>query len=76
MLPDLLQGHLRLPVLGAPMFIVSGPELVIAAPDRLPVTWQRDPDVSNWAVVAGNVCVRIVTASADRATVEIVVHRS
>ena len=29
-LPDLLKGRLRLPVIGAPMFIVSGPELVIA----------------------------------------------
>ena len=30
MLPEVLQGRLRLPVVGAPMFIVSGPELVIA----------------------------------------------
>jgi nitronate monooxygenase len=29
-LPALLQNRLRLPVIGAPMFIVSGPELVIA----------------------------------------------
>jgi nitronate monooxygenase len=29
-LPPLLQGHLRLPAIGAPMFIVSVPELVIA----------------------------------------------
>ncbi len=29
-LPDVLQGALRLPVIGAPMFIVSGPELVLA----------------------------------------------
>ncbi len=29
-LPDLLQGRLRVPLIGAPMFIVSGPELVIA----------------------------------------------
>ena len=29
-LPPALAGHLRLPVIGAPMFIVSGPELVIA----------------------------------------------
>ena len=29
-LPALLRGTLRLPVIGAPMFIVSGPELVIA----------------------------------------------
>jgi nitronate monooxygenase len=29
-LPDLLKDRLRLPVIGAPMFIVSGPELVIA----------------------------------------------
>jgi len=29
-LPKLLEGHLSLPVIGAPMFIVSGPELVIA----------------------------------------------
>jgi len=29
-LPRLLQGHLTLPAIGAPMFIVSGPELVIA----------------------------------------------
>lgn len=28
-LPESLQGKLRLPVIGAPMFIVSGPELVI-----------------------------------------------
>ena len=28
-LPALLQGNLRIPVIGAPMFIVSGPELVI-----------------------------------------------
>ncbi len=28
-LPAILQGNLRLPVIGAPMFIVSGPELVI-----------------------------------------------
>lgn len=28
-LPTLLQGRLRLPLIGAPMFIVSGPELVI-----------------------------------------------
>jgi nitronate monooxygenase len=29
-LPRLLEGRLRLPVIGAPMFIVSGPELVLA----------------------------------------------
>jgi len=29
-LPAMLQGRLRLPLIGAPMFIVSGPELVIA----------------------------------------------
>src|SRR5512139_3306113 len=29
-LPPLLRDHLRLPVIGAPMFIVSGPELVLA----------------------------------------------
>lgn len=29
-LPELLQGKLRVPLIGAPMFIVSGPELVIA----------------------------------------------
>ena len=29
-LPDSLRGKLRLPLIGAPMFIVSGPELVIA----------------------------------------------
>ncbi len=29
-LPDALKGRLRLPVIGAPMFLVSGPELVIA----------------------------------------------
>ena len=28
-LPELLQGKLRLPLIGAPMFIVSGPELVV-----------------------------------------------
>ena len=29
-LPTLLRDRLRLPVIGAPMFIVSGPELVLA----------------------------------------------
>lgn len=29
-LPESLQGKLRIPLIGAPMFIVSGPELVIA----------------------------------------------
>jgi nitronate monooxygenase len=29
-LPASLQGRLRIPVIGAPMFIVSGPELVLA----------------------------------------------
>ena len=29
-LPALLEGTLRIPVIGAPMFIVSGPELVLA----------------------------------------------
>ena len=29
-LPEVLQGGLRLPVIGSPLFIVSGPELVIA----------------------------------------------
>ncbi len=29
-LPTLLKGKLRIPVIGAPMFIVSGPKLVIA----------------------------------------------
>lgn len=29
-LPDSLEGRLRLPLIGAPMFIVSGPDLVIA----------------------------------------------
>ncbi|HZW59623.1 MAG TPA: nitronate monooxygenase family protein [Woeseiaceae bacterium] len=29
-LPDILQERLRLPLVGAPMFIVSGPELVLA----------------------------------------------
>src|SRR3954465_14196181 len=30
MLPDLFKGRLSLPLIGAPMFIVSQPELVIA----------------------------------------------
>jgi nitronate monooxygenase len=30
-LPPLLEGHLRLPVVAAPMFLVSGPALVVAA---------------------------------------------
>ncbi len=30
-LPDSLKGRLRLPVVAAPMFLVSGPELVVAA---------------------------------------------
>lgn len=29
-IPEILQGRLSLPVIAAPMFIVSGPELVIA----------------------------------------------
>lgn len=29
-IPEILQGNLRVPIIGAPMFIVSGPELVIA----------------------------------------------
>ena len=29
-LPASLEGHLRIPLIGAPMFIVSGPELVLA----------------------------------------------
>jgi nitronate monooxygenase len=29
-MPRLLEGRLSLPIIGAPMFIVSGPELVIA----------------------------------------------
>src|SRR5277367_1385163 len=29
-LPKVLEGRLRLPVIGSPLFIVSGPELVIA----------------------------------------------
>ena len=28
-LPGMLEGRLSLPVIGAPMFLVSGPELVI-----------------------------------------------
>ena len=28
-LPSVLEGKLRIPLIGAPMFIVSGPELVI-----------------------------------------------
>ena len=30
-LPERLQGRLRLPLIAAPMFLVSGPELVLAA---------------------------------------------
>ena len=29
-LPDMLIGHLRLPLIAAPMFLASGPELVLA----------------------------------------------
>jgi nitronate monooxygenase len=29
-IPEILEGRLRVPIIGAPMFIVSGPELVIA----------------------------------------------
>ena len=29
-LPDVLRDSLRLPIIGSPMFLVSGPELVIA----------------------------------------------
>lgn len=29
-IPSFIQGRLALPVVGAPLFIVSGPELVIA----------------------------------------------
>ena len=29
-IPEILQGRLRLPVVGAPMFIVSTPRLVLA----------------------------------------------
>jgi NAD(P)H-dependent flavin oxidoreductase YrpB (nitropropane dioxygenase family) len=35
-LPTLLKDRLSLPVIGAPMFIVSGPELVLA--QRIPGT--------------------------------------
>lgn len=30
-LPDILQGRLRLPLIAAPMFLVSGPDLVVAS---------------------------------------------
>src|ERR1700754_3462939 len=29
-IPEMLRGHLRLPIIGAPMFIVSTPQLVLA----------------------------------------------
>ena len=29
-LPEVLKGNLRVPVVGSPLFLVSGPELVIA----------------------------------------------
>src|SRR6202012_1335733 len=29
-IPEVLRGHLRLPIIGAPMFIVSTPRLVLA----------------------------------------------
>ena len=29
-LPDILKNNLRVPVVGSPLFLVSGPELVIA----------------------------------------------
>ena len=29
-LPEVLQNSLRIPVVGSPLFLVSGPELVIA----------------------------------------------
>ncbi|HCD17177.1 MAG TPA: nitronate monooxygenase, partial [Rhodobiaceae bacterium] len=29
-LPEFLQNNLRVPVVGSPLFLVSGPELVIA----------------------------------------------
>ena len=29
-LPDILKGNLKVPVVGSPLFIISGPELVIA----------------------------------------------
>src|ERR1700734_96635 len=29
-IPDILRGHLRLPLIGSPLFIVSSPELVLA----------------------------------------------
>src|ERR1700733_9583225 len=29
-IPEMLRGHLRLPIIGAPMFIVSTPRLVLA----------------------------------------------
>ena len=35
-LPASLSGRLRLPLIAAPMFRVSGPDLVIAALGRLP----------------------------------------
>jgi nitronate monooxygenase len=49
-LPDLLKGRLRLPVIAAPMFLVSGPELATAACKAgvigaLPVHNARSPEL-------------------------------
>jgi len=32
-LPNLFHGRLSVPVVASPMFLISGPELVIACPD-------------------------------------------
>jgi nitronate monooxygenase len=31
MLPDRLRRHLKIPVMAAPMFLISGPDLVVEA---------------------------------------------
>ena len=35
-----LKGRLRLPAIAAPMFLVSGPELVLAASGATPSAWR------------------------------------
>ena len=84
-LPPLLQGSLRLPAVAAPMFLISGPDLVAACcmagiVGTLPALNQRTTEgLGDWLTAIKDRCAEFEMSTAARAApygVNLIVHKT
>ena len=81
-LPSLLEGRLRLPLVAAPMFLASGPELVLACCSAgvigsFPAKNQKTLEgLDEWLTDIGNGLASLEKTEAPPFAVNLIVHRS